>query len=158
VGARADQRGIFSGVAGFSGMPFDVGPPDSVSRVPGALVTGGYYPTLGLNPIAGRLLTPDDDRPGAPLTSVISYGYWERQFAASPQAVGQSVRIKGLPVTIVGVTPRGFVGANVGSIADITMAAAALPQVNPSMAPLLGPGNFWLRILARPQTGMSVRE
>ena len=158
VGAFADQRDIFSGVAGFSGAAFDVGPSGSVSRVPGAFVTGGFYATLGLNPIAGRLLTPDDDRAGAPLTAVISYGYWERQFASSPQAVGQSVRIKGAPVTIVGVTPRGFVGANVGSIADITMAAAALPQVNPSMAPLLERGNFWLRVLARPQPGVSIRE
>ena len=63
--------------------------------------------------------------------AVISYGYWERQLARSPGAVGQTVQINGVPVTIVGVSPRGFVGATVGSIADITMAVAALPQVEP---------------------------
>ncbi len=97
----------------------------------------------------------EDDEPGAPLVAVISDGYWERQFARSAGAVGQTIQINGVPVTIVGVSPRGFVGANVGSIADITMAVAALPQVNPSAAPLLGPGNFWLRVLARPQPGVS---
>ena len=158
VGALAAQRDIFSGVAGFSGTTFDVGTAGTISRVSGAWVTGGYYATLGLNPIAGRLLTDEDDRAGAPLTAVISYGYWQREFAASPQAVGQSLRIKGLPITIVGVTPRDFVGANVGSVADITMTVVALPQVAPSMAPLLGAGNFWLRVLVRPNPGISAQE
>jgi predicted permease len=156
VRALADQHEIFTGVAGFSGFSFDVGFPGSVSRVPGAMVTGGYYETLGLNPVIGRLLTREDDEPGAPLVAVASYGYWERQLARSPGAVGQTVRINGVPVTVVGVSPRGFVGANVGSIADLTMAVAALPQVNPSAAPLLGPGNFWLRVLARPRADVPI--
>ncbi len=158
VRALADQHEIFTGVAGFSGFSFDVGVPGSVSRVPGAMVTGGYYETLGLNPVIGRLLTREDDEPGAPLVAVTSYGYWERQLARSPGAVGQTVRINGVPVRVVGVSPRGFVGANVGSIADITMAVAGLPQVNPSAAPLLGPGNFWLRVLARPRAGVSIPQ
>jgi predicted permease len=158
VRGLAERRDIFSGVAGFVGTTLDVGPPGSISRVPGALVTGGYYPTLGLNALVGRLLGDDDDRSGAPLTAVISYGYWQREFAGSPQAVGQSVKIKGVPVTVVGVTPRDFVGANVGAIADITMALGAFPQVNPGIVPLLGPGNFWLRALARPTPGVSAEE
>jgi putative ABC transport system permease protein len=122
------------------------------------LVTGGYYETLGLIPAIGRLLTHEDDEPGAPLVAVASYGYWERQLARSPGAVGPTVRINGVPVTVVGVSPRGFVGANVGSIADLTMAVTALPQVNPSAAPLLGPGDFWLRVLARPRAGVSIPQ
>jgi predicted permease len=157
--ALADQTEIFAGVAGFSGaFSFDVGPPGSVSRIPGAMVTGGYYETLGLDPVVGRLLTREDDEPGAPLVAVISYGYWERQLARSVGAVGQTLRINAVPVTIVGVSGRGFVGANVGSIADITMAVAALPQVDPPAAPLLGPGNFWLRVLARPRAGVPVPQ
>ena len=158
VRAVADQHEIFTGVAGFSGFSFDVGSPGSARRVPGAMVTGGYYETLGLNPVIGRLLTREDDEPGAPLVAVASYGYWERQLARRPGAVGQTVQINGVPVTVVGVSPRGFVGANVGSIADITMAVAALPQVNPSAAPLLGAGNFWLRVLARPRAGVSIPQ
>ena len=158
VRALADQHEIFMGVAGFSGFSFDVGPPGSVGRVPGAMVTGGYYETLGLNPVIGRLLTREDDQPGAPLVAVAGYGYWERQLGRSPGAVGQIVWINGVPVTIVGVSPRGFVGATVGSVADVTMSVAALPRVNPSAAPLLGPGNFWLRVLARPRAGVSIPQ
>jgi predicted permease len=157
VRALAEQREIFSSVAGFSGFRFDVGSP-APSRVPGAVVTGRYYETLGLHPVIGRLLTREDDEPGAPPVAVISYDYWERVFALAPEAVGQSVRMNGVPVRIVGVSPRGFVGANVGSIADLTISVAAFPRVKPDTAPLLGPGNFWLRVLARPAEGISIEQ
>jgi predicted permease len=158
VRALAQQRDIFRSLAGFSTFNFDVGPSGSITRVSGALVTGGYYDTLGLTPAAGRLLAPTDDEPGAPLVAVISYGYWQRQLAGSMTAIGQTLRVNGVPVTIVGVSPRGFEGATVGSLADITLAAATLPQVVPSAAALLGPGNFWLRVLARPASGVSPAE
>jgi putative ABC transport system permease protein len=158
VRALADQREIFSGLAGFSGFNFDVGARGSVTRVPGLIVTGAYYETLGLNAVTGRLLGREDDEPGAPLAAVISYGYWERQLARSPAAVGRTLLVNGVPVTVMGVSPRGFVGANVGAIADITMPAAALPLVSPSAAPLLGPGNYWLRVLARPAPEVSIPQ
>jgi predicted permease len=158
VRALADRKEIFSGLAGFSGLRFEVGAAGSLSRISGAVVTGDYYETLGLAPVAGRLLTRTDDEPGAPLAVVISYGYWERQYARSTGAVGQAIRIGGVAVTIVGVSPRGFVGANVGSVADLTIAVAALPHVSPGMAPLLGPGNYWLRALARPRAGVTTTE
>jgi predicted permease len=158
VGALDEQREIFAGVAGFSGCRFEVGPQGSIARVRGALVTGGFYETLGLQPALGRLLTREDDRAGAPLVAVISHGYWERQFARDAGVVGQNIRIGGIPVTIVGVSPPGFVGADVGSIADITMTPPALRWVNPRDGPLLSPGNFWLRVLARPRTGIPPME
>jgi predicted permease len=151
-----DQKEIFSGVAGFSGWPFNVDSAGWISKVPGAMVTGGFYETLGLNAVAGRLLAPEDDQPGAPLVAVISHGYWKRQFAGSPEAIGRPIRLNGVPVTIVGVSPPGFTGANVGEIADITTPVAALAQLSPESAGLLGPGNFWLRVLVRPQQPISV--
>src|SRR5579872_2820669 len=156
--ALADQKDTFANVAGFSGWNCDVGTSGSANRVSGAMVTGGFYATLELNPVAGRLLTPDDDQPGAPPVAVISDGYWQRQFARNPGIIGQPVPMNGVAVTIVGVSPPGFVGANVGSVANITMAAAALPLVNPASAELLNPGNFWLRVLARPKAGVSISE
>ncbi len=152
----ADQKEIFAGVAGFSGWDFTVGLAGSITKVPGAMVTGGYYETLGLNAVSGRLLTPEDDQPGAPLAAVLSYGYWSRQLGGDPDAVGRTIRLNGVPVTIAGISPPGFTGANVGAIADITVTAATLPRLNPEAAPLLGPGNFWLRALVRLQTGIPV--
>jgi putative ABC transport system permease protein len=158
VRTLADRDDVFATAGGFSGWRFTVGPPGSVRHVQGALVTGGYYETLGLNPAVGRLLTRGDDEPGAPLVAVISHGFWGREFANRPDVVGQTLTIGGAPVAVVGVSPRGFVGTNVGESADITMPVSALPRVYPEAAPLLERGNFWLRVLARPAVGVSVRE
>ena len=158
VHALADHDEMFAGLAGFSAWTFAVGAEGALDRVSGAVVTGDYYRTLGLTPIAGRLLSREDDQSGAPLVVVISDGYWSRQFARDPGVVGRTLFINGVPATIAGVSPPGFVGTTIGNIADITMPVAAVPSVNPEAGPLLGPGNFWLRILARPTPGVQVSE
>jgi len=154
----ADHTEIFAGLAGFSGFSFEVGTPGEVNRVAGAVVTGQFYSTLGLTPVLGRLLTTDDDEPGKSLVAVISDGYWQREFGRDPAVIGRTLLIGGVPVTVVGATPPGFNGVNVGSVAEITIPAAALPQINPPMAALLQPGNFWLRILARRRPNVSSDE
>ncbi len=155
VRALAAERDIFDGVAGFSGFAFNFNVGDAVSShvVPGAVVTGGYYQTLGLTPQTGRLLDASDDEPGAAPVVVIGDGYWERQYHRESAAVGQTLRLNGVPVTIVGVSPRGFTGATVGSIADVTVPAAAIPLLSPETATLVNPGNFWMRVLVRPAQG-----
>jgi predicted permease len=155
--ARAldEQRDIFSSAGGFTGMTFDAGAPGFVRRLHGGVVTGSFYETLGLQPAAGRLLTRDDDSPGAAPAAVISDSYWAREFGRSPSAIGQLIRLNGSSAVIVGVTPFGFSGATVGQIADVTVPVAALPAVKPSMAEVIGPGNSWLRVLARPAIGIS---
>jgi putative ABC transport system permease protein len=155
----AKQKEILASVAGFSSAnSFNVGTPGATTKVSGAMVTGSFYEVLGIKPTIGRLLTAMDDEPGAAAAAVISYGYWERQFSRRPDALGKTLLINGASVPIVGVSAPGFIGANVGQIADITLPVAALPTVNPSQAGLLGPGNFWLRILARPNPALSVAE
>jgi hypothetical protein len=61
----AEHGEIFSGLGGFSGETFNVGPSAALIRTGGAWVSGGFYHTLGLEPVVGRLLGPDDDRSGA---------------------------------------------------------------------------------------------
>jgi putative ABC transport system permease protein len=153
-----EQTDLFAGAAGFSAFPLSVGNAGAVEKISAAVVTGAFYDTLGVNATIGRLLTRDDDRSGAPPAGVISFGLWERQFARSLSALGQTLRVNGAPVTIVGVSPRGFVGANVGMVADLTIPVAAIPLVVPQSAPLLGAGNFWLRVLARPRPGVSAAQ
>jgi predicted permease len=153
--ALADRRDIFEAAGGFSVMDVQVGAPGDATRLTAAFVTGDYFETLGLDPSAGRLLTRVDDEPGAPLVGVVSNSYWRHQLEGSPSVVGRNLTVNGRSVTIVGATPRGFTGTSVGSSVDLTLAAAAVAQVSPKDASLLGPGNFWLRVLARPAAGLS---
>jgi hypothetical protein len=66
--------------------------------------------------------------------------------------------VNGRAATIVGVSPRGFTGAQVGWTADVTLPVSAILHVRPEFSSLLGPGNIWLRVLARPQAGMSLAQ
>jgi putative ABC transport system permease protein len=77
-------------------------------RVTAAYVSGGLLESLGVSPIAGRLIAPSDDVPGANIVADISYGTWQAQFAGDPNIVGRETRLDGKKCTIIGVMPRGF--------------------------------------------------
>lgn len=71
-------------------------------------VSADTFRVVGQRPIMGRDFTASDDIPGAPPVAMLSYGFWERRFAKDPAIVGRTVRMNGLPTTIIGVMPRGF--------------------------------------------------
>jgi len=77
-------------------------------RVTASFVTGGLLESLGVTPIAGRLITLDDDKTGAPQVAVISQGLWKRAFGADARIVGQETQLNGAKCTIIGVMPQGF--------------------------------------------------
>ena len=158
VGALADQKDLFSALAGFSPARFNIGSVDSVERAPGAWVSGEYYQMLGLQPVLGRLIALADDKPGATPVAVITDDYWRRKFARDPRVVGRTILIESVPVTIVGVSPPGFSGANVGEVADLTLPISSYPQLFPEMAGRLTGSALWLRILARPRPGVSMTQ
>jgi len=97
-------------------------------RVSGAWVPGTYYDTLGVEPITGRFLRIDDDRPDAQAVAVITDCYWARRFGRDRKLIGQSLRIEGVPVIIVGVSPK-LNSPPGGQLAEITMAVGVRPQV-----------------------------
>jgi predicted permease len=77
------------------------------------LVTGNYFTTLGVTPLTGRLLGPEDDRvPGASPVLVLEHRAWKRRFGGDPNVVGRSVTVNGTAFTIVGIAPDGFRGVN----------------------------------------------
>ncbi len=77
-------------------------------RVTAADVSGGMLETLGVAPIAGRLISASDDVPGAPVVADISYGTWKSVFGGDPDIVGRETRLDGKKCTIIGVMPRSF--------------------------------------------------
>jgi predicted permease len=155
IAARTD---VFSGVAGFTSAAFNLTTADGSERVTGAWVTGGYYQTLGVEAVAGRLLGPEDDRAGAAPAVVLSYKFWESRFGRDFAAIGRIISLEGMPVRIVGVSARGFEGANVGDSANVTLALGVMPLLFPERQRLLESGSQWLRVLARPAAGLSMAQ
>jgi predicted permease len=154
--ARTD---LFDGLFGFSrSASFEVGEPATLEEVSAALVTGGYFETLGLKPAAGRLIRPDDDRPGAAPVAVLSHGYWERKFGGAPSVVGRAIKVEGVPVTIAGVSPAGFAGVIVGRRADVTIPIGVLPQLQPTRAMSLAPNIANWYVMARLRDDASAGE
>ena len=118
----------------------------------GETVTGGFFPTLGVRPILGRLLTNEDDRPGNAV-AVISYAFWQKRFGGNPAAVGAKLTLNQIPFTLVGVTPPEFFGVQVGSSPDFWIPMRALDQLQPGQSEWNQPFDSWLRIMGRLRPG-----
>jgi predicted permease len=73
-----------------------------------ALVTDGFFETLGAEPFLGRTLNTDDQLAGRNRTVVLSHGFWTRRFAGDPGMIGRTLTLDGEPFEVVGVMPRGF--------------------------------------------------
>ena len=78
------------------------------ARVNAQLVSSEFFPLLGVQPLLGRTVSEQDDRPNAPLVAVLSYELWQRRFAGDPAAIGRVVQFSDRPVEIIGVMPAGF--------------------------------------------------
>ncbi len=77
-------------------------------KLPHWRVTGGFFPTLGVQPALGRAFTAADDQPGAPNLVLVSHELWSRQFARDPAITGRTLKLDGDTYTVAGVMPRGF--------------------------------------------------
>ncbi len=106
-GARA-----LTGLVGFAPAMAAVGSGDESRATSVELVTGDYFQVLGVPAALGRVLSPDDDRPGAAPVVVISAAFWSAAFDADPGAIGRTLRIGARPYAIVGVAPAPFGGMN----------------------------------------------
>lgn len=110
-------------------------------------VSGGFFTTLGITPFRGRLLTPADDRRGAPQpVAVISHRMWRDHFGARDEAVGAAIVVDRTPLTIVGVTPPDFFGVEVGRSFDIVIPIRLAATL--SRTPLTD-DTTWLNVVVR---------
>jgi predicted permease len=149
--------GLFA-VSRQAGVSIDRG--NGVEALPNgaALVSGKYFTTLGVRPAMGRLLGPEDDvtRKSHPVVA-ISHEFWRQAFGGDEQIVGKSLRVNGTPMTIVGVTPQGFFGTQVGEKIDLymplLMAHVAFRSAEASV--LDERGDWWLFVMGRLKPGVS---
>ena len=78
------------------------GEPEQVQLLP---VDAGFWSTLGVAPLVGRVFTPEEDLPGGPILALLSESFWVEQFGADPSAIGSTLDLNGFPVEIIGVAP-----------------------------------------------------
>ena len=127
----------------------------------GQLVSGSYFPVLGVNAILGRPLVPSDEsEPGRNPVAVISYDYWRTRFALDPGIVGKRILLNNAPFIIVGVAAPEFYGPQPGRRIAIFIPLTMIALVNPGFAAAGGPADAlkaafrnWLYVFGRLRRG-----
>ncbi len=122
-------------------------------------VSGDFFNTLGVQPILGRGFTKSDDQRGCGFSgTVISYAFWQREFAGDPSVIGKMVRLEGRPFEIIGVTPSSFFGLEVGQSFDVALPICAQPVLYPEDSALTDGTHWWLSVVGRLKPGCSPHE
>ena len=108
----ATRQRSFSGLAAFRGLPYNLAyvGEDGPRVVTTVDVEPAFFAILGVRPALGRTLSDADTAARAPAVVMLTHSTWERLFASDPSVIGRSLRIDGVPRTVIGVLPRGFVG------------------------------------------------
>jgi putative ABC transport system permease protein len=111
VGNFADlqrQSTSFTKLCASNDASFNLATSEAPERVQGEMATRDYFATFGVQPIAGRVFTADEDTPAHGQVVVISERLWRTRLHADPAVVGQPIRMNGMPYAVVGVMPKTF--------------------------------------------------
>ncbi|HJQ25124.1 MAG TPA: ABC transporter permease, partial [Blastocatellia bacterium] len=130
--------------------------------VKGQAVTGGYYTGLGVQPLLGRGIADEDDRPDAQPVVVLSHQFWQERFGANPNVIGQQLKLNKFPFTIIGVTPPAFAGTlQVDYHPSITVPVAFEPLLlgdRSAMTKGNKQGYWWLNLMGRLKPGATYEQ
>ncbi|MDP1570223.1 MAG: ABC transporter permease [Vicinamibacterales bacterium] len=147
-----DRQDIFPGMLAAGNARFNLNAGGEMRPVTGLMVNGRFFATLGVIPHLGRAFTEDDDRRGGGVhgpVAVISHGFWQREFGGAPDILGRPISLDGHAFTIVGVSPPGFLGIEVGRTFDVAIPLGAEPLIRGAESGLDMRSMWWLRVLAR---------
>jgi len=152
-----EQR-VFTGVAAHVEFGANLAFRNQSVAGDGLLVSGSYFPVLGVQPALGRLLNPGDDRVlGETPVAVLSHAFWKARFNEDPQVLNTPIVVNSQHLTIVGVAPRGFKGTTVGRQPDVfvPMTLAGLTQPEGAYG---NRRSYWAYVFARLQPGVSIEQ
>jgi predicted permease len=131
---------------------------NATARSSGHLVSGNYFSVLGVRAMRGRVLTPEDDKPGAEPAAVISHRYWEKELNSDASVVGKRFIINGTSFTVVGITPPEFFGERVKRPPDFWLPISFQSQVELRPSALENNQVYWLMLLGRLKPGVTIEQ
>ncbi|GAB4359090.1 MAG: ABC transporter permease [Bryobacter sp.] len=147
---------VFTGVAGHRSAGGNLAFAGQTTSGSLMLVSGSYFPVLGLRPALGRLFTVDDDKtPGGHRVVVLSHSYWTEKFNRDPGILGQALTVNGLPMTILGVAPEGFRGTTLTLDPEVFVPLSMRAELTPGWEGLDRRNNYWIYVFARLRPGVS---
>ena len=153
------RQDVLTGLAAHRTFGVNLAYKGNTSSASGALVSGSYFPVLGLRPAAGRLLTPDDDRIiGGHFVAVLSYSYWETQHGLDPAIIGDVLTINGQSMTVVGVAPKGFEGTTLGDRPRVFVPITMRGLMSPGFRSFENRRSYWVYVFGRLKPGVTIER
>jgi predicted permease len=123
------------------------------------LVSGSYFPVLGIRPAIGRLFTQNDDRTiGGEYLTVLGYDYWQTKLGADPNIVGQILVVNGQRMTILGVAPQGFDGTTLGTKPMVYLPISMYGAVESQFKDFENRRSYWMYLFGRLAPGVSMEQ
>ncbi len=151
-----DRSRVFDGVIARSGAAAGVSDGGATERAEVELVSGNFFPVLGVPALLGRTIVPDDDgAPGEHPVVMLSYGYWARRFGGNPSVLNRKISVSGSPMVVVGIVPPGFKSIVTGRRTDLFAPIAMKRQITPAWDGLDDYKVQWLSLFARLKPGVT---
>jgi hypothetical protein len=149
---RADQK-VFSGMFAWSTDGFNLAKNGEVRNAQGLWVSGDFFRVLGVGPVLGRVFTPADDQRGCGSPGVVvSYRFWQREFAGDASAIGKKLTLDGHPLEVIGVTGASFFGLEIGRSFDVAIPICA-EAIFDKFSRLDHDSFWWLTVMGRRRPG-----
>ena len=150
---------VFAGLAAHRSLGISLAIRKQTRGGDGMLVSGSYFPVLGLTPALGRLLTPADDQTvGAHFVAVLSHRYWETQLGLDRSILNEQVVINGQSFTIVGVAPKGFNGTTIGTQADVFVPISMRQLLEPRTGRMDNRASYWVYVFGRLKPNVTIDQ
>src|SRR5262249_13049123 len=153
-----DRQDVFEGALAYSGTRFDLATGGESRYAAGNWVSGDFFAVLGVRSALGRLITADDDRRGAPAVAVLSYGFWQKEYAGEPAVLGRTISLDNHPFEIIGVAAPEFFGLDVGQAAEVFIPIATEAIVHGETSFLDHRSAWWLQVIARPKPEVTLEQ
>jgi putative ABC transport system permease protein len=150
-----DRQNVFAGVLAWFPRDFNLANSGEAQNINGMYASGGYFTTLGVRPLLGRLFTPADDTRACGGVAVLGYGFWQQHYGGAASAIGSQIQLDGHAFPVIGVTPPNFFGTDVGSRFDVAIPICAEAVLNGKNSGLDRRADWWLRVMAREKPGQS---
>jgi predicted permease len=151
---------VFTGIAAHRAFGVNLAAKGQTLNGQGMLVSGNYFPLLGLTPALGRLIGPSDDQsPGQSPVAVLSYTFWRTRFDQSPSVLDEKIIINGQPMTIIGVAPPGFNGTTIGSMPQVFVPITMRGLMEPAFTVAFeNRRSYWAYLFARLKDGVTIEQ
>lgn len=132
---------------------------DAPEPVQAEVVSGSYFPVLGVGAAAGRVLgISDDERPGEHPVIVLSYDHWKNRMGGDPEVIGRKVLVNNHPMTVVGVAAAGFRGIDLAEVPAVWIPLMMKRQATPDFDWLDNRRGRFLHVFGRLNAGITLEQ